>query len=227
MKKIITLAFVLSCINMGACSKSDDIKENNFVSLKDFIPSLEMDIRYHSSHNFTGRPVVGYNRPIAYLTIKAAKALEKVQSALSEQGLGLKVFDAYRPQMAVDYFERWAKDIADTIAKQEFYPDVDKRDLFTLNYIAAKSGHSRGSTVDVTLVDLNTQQELDMGSAFDLFGEQSHHGATGITPQQEKNRNILKDIMLQYGFKLYPEEWWHYTLLDETYPDTYFNFEVQ
>jgi len=227
MKKILTLVFVLSCVNLAACNKSDNIKESNFVSLEEFIPGLEMDIRYYGSHNFTGRPVVGYNKPIAFLAIKAAEALQKVQLALSEQGLGLKVFDAYRPQMAVDYFEQWAKDIDDTVAKQEFYPDVDKRDLFKLNYIAAKSGHSRGSTLDVTLVDLATKKELDMGSAFDLFGTQSHHGATGLTAQQEKNRNILKNIMLQYGFKLYPEEWWHYTLLDETYPDTYFNFEVE
>jgi D-alanyl-D-alanine dipeptidase len=227
MKKLLSFALLLIGLIFGACSTTQNIKEQSFMYIDAYIPDIQLDIRYYGSHNFTGRPVVGYNKPVALLTVQAAMALKKVQGALKEKGLGLKVFDAYRPQRSVDYFEQWAKDVEDTIAKQEFYPDVDKRDLFKLNYIASRSGHSRGSTVDLTLIDLSTKTELDMGSAFDLFGTISHHGTTAISAEQEVNRNILKNAMLEHGFKLYPEEWWHYTLVAEPFTDTYFDFEVE
>ena len=164
---------------------------------------------------------------MAILTEEAAAALKKAADSLEEQGYYIKIFDAYRPQRAVDHFIRWAKDLDDVKMKEQFYPEVDKSKLFELGYIAEKSGHSRGSTVDLTLVDIETNEELDMGSGFDFFGSISNHGTDLITPEQERNRNILRDAMVAAGFKIYPEEWWHYTLEDEPYPDTYFNFPVK
>lgn len=162
--------------------------KDGFSYVKNVIPTIETDIRYFGSHNFTGRPVVGYEAPVAILSTKATLALKNVQKELTEKGLGLKVFDGYRPQRAVTSFEIWAKDINDTIAKKEFYPEIDKRDLFVLKYIASKSGHTRGSTIDLTLINLKTKEELDMGGPFDLFGTISHHNTTEITSEQKQNR---------------------------------------
>lgn len=218
----VLLFFLLNC-----ASRQDENLENNFSNIKNVIPSIETDIRYFGSHNFTGRPVVGYDAPVAILSTKATLALKKVQKELNKEGLGLKVFDGYRPQRAVTSFELWAKDINDTIAKREFYPEIDKRDLFTLGYIASKSGHTRGSTIDLTIINLQTNQELDMGSPFDFFGTISHHITTVITPQQKNNRELLRTTMLKHGFKEYAEEWWHYTLIEEPFPETYFDFVVK
>lgn len=220
---IFLLSTVLLILNQCASHRELD----DFDLVKNQIPTIELEVRYIGNHNFTGRPVVGYEQPVVYLTKQATTALQKVQEELKLQGLGLKIFDGFRPQMAVDSFEVWAKDVNDTIAKQEFYPDVDKRDLFTLGYIASKSGHSRGSTVDVTIINLQTKQELDMGSAFDFFGVISHQDTPLITPEQKANRLILKQAMLKQGFKEYQEEWWHFTLIDEPFPNTYFNFPVK
>jgi len=215
-----------------SCNKKEETKEEiyppeGFVYTHEALPGALHEIRYFSNNNFIGRPIDGYKASVALLTREAAAALRKVQLDLESQGYQLKIFDAYRPQKAVDHFVRWSKDPADTLKKSEYYPDIDKPDLFRLGYIWEKSGHTRGSTIDLTIVDKSTGQELDMGSPYDFFGPISHHGTNMITPQQEANRNILRDAMLKHGFKILPEEWWHYTLVDEPNPDTYFNFEVK
>mgnify|MGYP000923227722 FL=1 len=198
-----------------------------FVYVTDVIPTALLEIRYSAEDNFVGAVIEGYEAPKAILTREAAQALKKAADKLYEQGYRIKIFDAYRPQRAVNHFIRWAQDPDDTKMKDKYYPDVDKADLFKLSYLAKRSGHSRGSTVDLTLVDISTGEELDMGSGFDYLGEISHHGSPLITPEQEKNRNILKDAMVEAGFKPHPKEWWHYGLIDEPYPDTYFDFPVR
>jgi D-alanyl-D-alanine dipeptidase len=188
---------------------------------------MEIDLRYYGSHNFLGRPVDGYDAVRVYITKEAATAMMAIQKELNSKGLGIKVFDAYRPQKAVNNFKEWALDIADTLAKQEFYPNVDKRDLFKLGYIAEKSGHSRGSTIDLTLIKLDDKTELDMGTGFDFFGEPSHHDYKNLTEEQMNNRKVLRNIMEKHGFKAIEEEWWHYTLKNEPFKDQYFDFDVK
>lgn len=199
----------------------------NFAYVKEFIPTISLDMRYFGSHNFTGRPVHGYEKPVAILTKRAALALQQVEKHLNKQGLALKIFDAYRPQRAVDHFKSWSLVINDTIAKREFYPQLDKKNLFKLGFIASKSGHSRGSTVDLTLIDLTNKKELDMGAPFDFFGDISHHNYSNLTIKQKENRKILREAMAKFGFKAYDKEWWHYTLKDEPYRKTYFDFIVK
>lgn len=198
-----------------------------FVYLKDVAPTIQNELRYCSHNNFIGVPIDGYEESTVIITTPAAIALKKVQAQVYKQGYSLKVFDAYRPQQAVNHFVRWARVYNDTIKKQEYYPKVNKRHLFKLGYIASKSGHSRGSTVDLTLVDLKTGKEVDMGSKFDFFGEKSHLYNKTITQEQQKNRNILRKAMVENGFRPYKNEWWHYTLRNEPYPKTYFNFPVK
>lgn len=198
-----------------------------FVYLDEIIPDAIYEVRYYTDYNFVGRRVDGYMVPRVVLTVEAADALAGVAGELREKGLVLKIFDGYRPQQAVDHFVRWAQDLDDQKMKAHFYPEVDKKDLFRLGYIAEKSGHSRGSTVDLTLADAITKDELDMGSGFDFFGEISHHDTHLVTHQQRQNRELLKDVMVRYGFIPYPEEWWHYTLAAEPYPDTYFDFPIK
>ena len=205
----------------------DTYPPEGFVYIHKAIPSAQYEIRYSGDHNFIGSPIDGYERPVALMTREAASALKKAADKLETQGYILKIFDAYRPQRAVNQFIAWAKDPADVKMKQEFYPEVDKKDLFRLGYIASKSGHSRGSTVDLTIIDKATGKEVDMGSPYDFFGEISHHGAQNITPQQTRNRELLMRAMQQAGFRAYPEEWWHYTLKDEPYPETYHDFPVK
>lgn len=221
------LLVVLLFFGLYSCASREENLQEGFVYVQKEIPDIIVDLRYFGTHNFTGRPVVGYEKPILIMSKAATQALKKVQQDLKAQGYGLKAFDAYRPQRSVTSFETWAKDINDTIAKAEFYPDVDKRDLFTLGYIAAKSGHTRGSTIDLTLVDLNTSKEIDMGSPFDFFGTISHQNAPQITAQQQANRLILKQAMLKHNFKEYQEEWWHFTLKNEPFPETYFDFPIK
>lgn len=198
-----------------------------FVYLDKQIPNIELDIRYFSSDNFVGQKVDGYQEPTALFTIEAAKALMKVQAELNKEGLGLKVFDAYRPQKAVNHFVRWAKVQSDTLTKAKYYPEVRKANVFKLGYVASRSGHSRGSTVDLTIIDLKTKRELDMGSGWDFFGEISWHASKEVTSEQKANREKLRKVMSKYGFKSYSKEWWHYTLRDEPYPDRYFDFDVE
>ncbi len=226
MWSIVLLAILALLTSCNFTSNQDSLLEG-FVYVTDVIPNAQLEIRYYSDDNFVGTVIDGYEAPKAILTVEAAQALKKAADTLYEQGYYIKVFDAYRPQNAVNHFIRWAEDLEDTKMKEKYYPDLDKSVLFELGYIAEKSGHSRGSTVDLTLVNISTGEELDMGSGFDFFGEISHHGTKLITSEQEKNRNILRDAMVEAGFKVYPEEWWHYTLKDEPYPDTYFDFPVK
>lgn len=195
---------------------------SDFVSIQDIDPTIQLDIRYFGSHNFLGRPVKGYRAPKCILTKPAAEALAKVQADLKPFALSLKVYDCYRPQMAVDDFVTWAKDLQDLKMKKEFYPKVDKTNLFRDGYIAEKSGHSRGSTVDLTLVP-----GLDMGTTYDYFDPLSHTANPEIGPMQKRNRLLLKSLMEKHGFKNLPEEWWHYTLVGEPYPDRFFAFEIE
>ncbi len=199
----------------------------HFSYLKVKIPSIELEIRYYGTNNFIGSKIDGYLAPKAILTTKATIALASVQKELKAFGLGLKVFDAYRPQKAVDHFVRWGHDLSDIKMKSIYYPSVQKKHLFRDGYIAKRSGHSRGSTVDLTIIDLASKVELDMGSAFDFFGKISHINAPNITPQQRANRMLLNVLMLKNGFKAYSEEWWHFTLKNEPYKKTYFNFNVE
>ena len=196
-----------------------------FVYIRDVIPTAREDIRYAGSHNFMGRPVDGYAAPRAVLTREAAQALKAAAEAFAAQGYTLLIYDGYRPQRAVNHFMRWAEDLADTAAKAEFYPDLEKAELFARGYIAKRSGHSRGSTVDLTLLD-GAGNPLDMGGEFDWFSPISGHGYADLTDAQKQNRLLLKHGMMAAGFLPYSEEWWHYRLEGEPYPDTYFDFPI-
>ncbi len=214
---------------------------SGFVALAEAVPDIIMEVRYYSTYNFVGDRVDGYDEPCVLLTREAAAALKAVSDDVKAQGYRLKVYDAYRPQMAVDHFVRWAEDLADTRMKPYFYSNEEKDVLFAKGYIDAKSGHSRGSTVDLTLFDMATGKELDMGGTFDHFGIESHpdwcgnpdtgeytgKAEGGITETQFKNRMVLRAAMLRHGFKPLETEWWHFTLRNEPYPDTYFTFRVR
>ncbi|MCR4687778.1 MAG: M15 family metallopeptidase [Lachnospiraceae bacterium] len=199
---------------------------SDFVLLSEAVPDAILEIRYYSTYNFVGDRIDGYEEPVALLTKEAAKALQEVSDEVMAKGYRLKIYDAYRPQMAVDNFMAWALDADDTRMKEYFYPELDKTVLFPQGYIAEHSGHSRGSTVDLTLFDMETEKEVDMGGTFDYFGELSHPDYTDITDEQYANRMILREAMLNHGFKPLDEEWWHFTLKDEPFPDTYFTFPV-
>lgn len=218
---------VLAFLVLVLCSSPAwAVLPEGFVYVTDVIATAQLEIRYFTGYNFIGTPIDGYLAPTAVLTQEAAEALKKAADLLEEQGYYIKIFDAYRPQQAVDHFVRWAQDLEDQRMKEYFYPEVEKELLFELGYIASRSGHSRGSTVDLTLVYKDSLEEVDMGSPFDFFGEISHHGTELISEKQARNRAVLCDAMLAAGFQLYPEEWWHYTLAAEPYPDQYFNFPV-
>ena len=203
---------------------SDD--SSDFVLLSEAVPDAILEIRYYSTYNFVGERIDGYEEPLAMLTTEAAAALKEVSDELNGMGYRLKIFDAYRPQKAVTHFMNWALDAGDTRMKDYFYPDLDKDVLFPQGYIAEHSGHSRGSTVDLTLFDMNTEREVDMGGTFDYFGELSHPDYTDITEEQYAMRMLLRDVMMKHGFRPLEEEWWHFTLDDEPYPDTYFTFPI-
>lgn len=198
-----------------------------FVYVADIIPQAVLEMRYYSGYNFVGARIEGYEAPAAILSKRAADALKKASDLLLAQGYVIKIFDAYRPQRAVNHFVRWARDPADQRMKAAFYPDVEKANLFASGYLARKSGHSRGSTVDLTLIDFATGREIDMGSPFDLLGPVSHHDTPLITPWQKANRELLRRAMLAAGFVSYAKEWWHYGLRNEPFPDTYFDFPVK
>ena len=202
-----------------------NIKEY-FVLLNDVIPNAIYDIRYSSSNNFVGNCIDGYDEPYAILTKKASKSLKKVNDALIPKGYCLKIFDAYRPQQAVNYFKHWATDINDIRMKKYYYPNIDKKLLFEKGYIASKSSHSRGSTVDLTLYNIKTNKDVDMGGSFDYFDESSNSNYKKITEEQYNNRMFLRKIMLSHGFTGIDEEWWHFTLKNEPFPKVYFDFPV-
>ncbi|MGW2555086.1 M15 family metallopeptidase [Streptomyces sp. NPDC001635] len=217
-----------------------------FVALSDIDPTIIQDMRYATPRNFVGKPIDGYRQPICILTETAAKALHRAQQSLLKRGYSLKVYDCYRPQRAVDHFVRWAKDLDDQRMKQEYYPNVDKSNLFADGYIAEKSGHSRGSTVDLTLVKLPAQptqadtsgpcyasqrdripdNSVDMGTSFDCFDTLSHTDDPRITDPQRTHRDLLRSTLEKAGFANLPEEWWHFTHEPERFPTTYFDFPV-
>jgi len=197
-----------------------------FVYLTDLIPYALLEIRYYTSYNCVGAPIDGYLRPLAIITEPAAVQLEKAAREMYKKGLIIKVFDAYRPLAAVNHFVRWAADENDILTKEFFYPEICKSRIIPDGFIAERSSHSRGSTVDLTLTDMKTGRDLDMGTAFDFFGEASMHGSPLITQEQAGRRLILREAMENVGFTPYETEWWHYTLSGEPYPDTYFEFMV-
>lgn len=214
-------------LNRGSSDPNNIYDAGGFVNLKDVIPEAQIEIRYATSHNFVGDIINGYEEGICLMTKEAAAALMNANNALKEQGYTIKIYDAYRPQSAVDHFVSWSNDYNDQRMKSEFYPELDKSVLFSNGYIAAYSGHSHGSTVDLTLVDLSTGEEVDMGGTFDFFGTLSHPDYTGITSQQYENRMTLRSAMINNGFSPLSTEWWHFTLNNDPYPNTYFNFPVR
>lgn len=252
MKKraLIILAVLLTFPAISSAKHAIQKKPRNFVEIREAIPDAVMDIRYFTPHNFIGERIDGYKAPKCYLTNEAATALAEVQKELKEYSMSLKIYDCYRPQRAVDHFVRWAKDLRDTRTKTEFYPAVDKKDLFTDGYIASRSGHSRGSTVDLTIVPVPTPRQpiyragqrlydcrlsvrkrfkdngIDMGTGFDCFDPLSHTANSKIGETAKKNRLLLKSLMTKHAFKNYENEWWHYTLDDEPYKKKYFDFPI-
>jgi zinc D-Ala-D-Ala dipeptidase len=220
---------VVLAVATPACAAHAQQRElpAGFVDAARVVPGLIVDMRYTTTDNFTGRPVDGYEAPVCLLTDRAAAALVEVQAELRPFGLGLKVFDCYRPARAVAQFVRWAADPADTLRKAEFYPELDKSRLFELGYIAERSGHSRGSTVDLTLVELTHGNELPMGTGYDLFSRLSWPMDGRIEPGQRALRMLLRNVMMKHGFRPYDQEWWHFTLNGEPFPDTYFDFPVR
>jgi len=247
---ILLFCFAISPHTLAELAEAEKEFKRAFVSLQDADPSIIVEARYYSNYNFVGQRIRGYNAPKCIITRQAAEALASVQTELKAFSLSLKVYDCYRPQRAVDDFVEWAKDLSDTRMKKDFYPTVAKRDLFRKGYIAKKSSHSRGSTVDLTIVPLPLPEQpnyearnglvechldyekrfkdksLDMGTAYDCFHPLSHTLNPEIERIQKINRLLLKLIMEKYGFTNLPEEWWHYTLRGEPFPNRFFDFEI-
>lgn len=235
----ILLAIPIVINIMRSPEKTPEMDSSGFVNLSDVVPDAIIEARYFATYNFVGARVDGYLEPVVLYTREAAAALKEVSDDVKAKGYRLKVYDAYRPQCAVDHFVRWGKDLADSLMKPYFYPEVDKSLLFERGYIAEKSGHTRGSAIDLTLFDMATGKELDMGGVHDWFGIESHPdyggnpdtgeytGGVQITEEQFRNRMILREAMLRHGFQPYDCEWWHFSLKDEPYPDTYFTFPVK
>lgn len=225
MKKLILLVFILfSCVQVTFASQISTDK-SDFAPIYTVIDDAAYDIRYYSSNNFTGNKINGYKAPVAYMTKESLKALSVAAADLRKKGYRLLIWDSYRPQKAVDNFVAWINDPKDE-GDRTFYPDLKKSDLIKGNYIAEKSGHTRGSTVDLTIIKKDGSF-VDMGGTFDLFSEVSHPDYKKITKAQKKNRKILHDAMVKAGFNGIDSEWWHFTLKNEPYPDTYFNFDVE
>ena len=241
------MAAVCSCLMLFSCNRLNGGSEY-FVTLTDVVPDAILEIRYYSTYNFVGERIDGYEQPIALLTREAADSLKVVSDDLRRHGYRMKIWDTYRPQRAVNHFIRWAENLSDTAMKAIFYPQVDKSVLFEQGYICARSGHSRGSTVDLTLVCEATGKEIDMGGPFDWFGSESHPdycgnpetleysgGCNGDMPANDgglssvqfSNRMVLRTAMMRHGFMPIEEEWWHFTLKNEPFPDTYFDFPVR
>ena len=206
--------------------KDVTMNPSGFVLISDMVPGVIQEIRYHSTYNFIGDRINGYEEPCSILTEEAARALLSASNEFNVQGYRIKIFDAYRPESAVKHFVMWGLEDTDIRMKPYFYPDLEKQELFSQGYIASRSTHSRGSTVDLTLFDMATGKEVDMGSPFDFFGEVSHPDCRTITEEQFENRRLLQKVMLRHGFEPIDCEWWHFTLGDEPYPDTYFEFPV-
>ena len=214
------------CQNNTALAATSVTDPYDFVVLTDVVPDAIMEVRYYTLYNFIGDRVRGYEEPVALVTRETANALREVNNELLPKGYTIKVFDAYRPQMAVEHFVEWARDLNDVRMQKYFYPEEKKENLFVHGYIASRSGHSRGSTVDLTLYDLQNQCDVDMGGTFDYFGYRSHSDYPYLTEQQKQNRQLLRSVMIKHGFRGIDTEWWHFTLNNEPYPNHYFNFPV-
>jgi zinc D-Ala-D-Ala dipeptidase len=224
------LSLILAPVLLVPCEAADPPAPKGFVHVEDRVPGIVIDLKYATADNFVGKPIDGYLAARPMLTWTAANALRAVQTDLNRFGLGLKLFDAYRPRRAVLDFMRWVGDPGDLATKPTHYPNVPKNQLFRREYIADHSSHSRGSTVDVTIVALSDRQpprELDMGSDFDFFDELSWPENPGPSAQQRANRALLRFVMEQHGFKPYEQEWWHFTLKKEPFPETEFDFPVE
>jgi D-alanyl-D-alanine dipeptidase len=224
---IIVAALMLALAPTAFAQPGNDQRPDSFVDVVSVAPGLIVEMRYAGAHNFVGRPIDGYEKPICYLTRPAAAALAKVVQDLERRGLTLKAYDCYRPQRAVAHFVRWARDVRDEKMKPEFYPHVDKRTLFRDGYIAARSGHSRGSTIDLTVASRGDGKELDMGTPFDFFSPHSWPSDRSVSAPARANRALLAQAMGRRGFRPYEKEWWHFTLRGEPYTETYFDFPVR
>ncbi len=240
---VVLIGLMASCKSAQDAARVYDktMDSSQFVNITDVIPDVILEIRYYSTYNFVGARIDGYEQPIALMTRVAADSLKAVSDDLKAHGYCLQLYDAYRPQRGVDHFMHWAKVLDDTVTKAYFYPNLTKKEVFDGEYVATKSGHSRGSTVDLTIVDMKTGKEVDMGGTFDWFGPESHPDYGGGNPEtldfvqtdsaftsvQFYNRMILRTAMLRHGFKPLDNEWWHFTLKNEPFPDTYFNFPVR
>lgn len=253
-KNLLLLLIINFFINFGSCLAISEIaRSKGFVYLHEVDPTILVSLRYNSNENFVGKPVDGYQKSVVILTKQSAEALKKVQEDVKRDGYSLVVYDAYRPQQAVNHFMRWSKDIGDQKRKSQYYPRINKADVFELGYVSKRSGHSRGSTIDLTIIETNTQLHkpqtqkrvlldrytitilddgtVDMGSSFDLFDVASHYENNLIEEKFKKLRTYLKNIMEKHGFKNYSGEWWHFTLKNEPFPadrdDSYFNFPIE
>jgi D-alanyl-D-alanine dipeptidase len=228
MIRLFLVAALIFALAPSAFAQSNsERRPDSFVDAARIAPGLLIEARYAGAHNFVGRPIEGYDKPICYLTKPAAAALAQVVADLEPRGLTIKVFDCYRPERAVAHFARWARNLGDVKMKSEFYPQVDKSTLFRDGYIAARSGHSRGSTADLTLARRSDGKELDMGTPFDFFSPRSWPSDNSIGAEAQANRALLTQAMQKRGFRPYDKEWWHFTLRHEPYPETYFNFPVR
>ena len=231
LKKILLIFLPILIQSCNADYDASPLMAKGFVDISsisdDSIPAIEIEVRYHTNNNFVGKAIEGYDAAKIIMSFDAALAIRKVQEELVSNGIGLKIFDAYRPQRAVDHFMRWAADLNDEVMKNQYYPNVEKVNLFRDGYISERSGHSRGSTVDLTLIELDHGEELDMGSPWDYFDPISWPSSNLVSVEQKENRNILRDVMLKNGFRPLPEEWWHFTLENEPYQETYFDFVIK
>ena len=247
-KLALTTCILVLMVDVMANDKIITHKPNDFINIKEFIPQIQIDMRYYSTHNFVGTIINGYDAPICLLTKPAAIALKKAEQELLTMNLTFKMYDCYRPQRAVNHFIKWATNLQDLNEQQEFYPQVNKANLFRDGYIAAKSGHSRGSTFDLTIVPLNSviphpkptlhancnadqnerypDNSLDFGTSFDCFSLKSHPSYQQLSMQIKANRLLLQTVLQDVGFKGLDAEWWHWTLINEPYPDTYFDFPI-
>ena len=224
--KTYILLFVF-CFTLISYAAADTISydKSGFDKVYNVIDDAVFDLRYYSPYNFTGSKIRGYKAPVAYMTKEALQALAVAAADLRKQGYRILVWDTYRPQKAVDHFVEWIND-PNNPGDKSFYPDLKKSDLIAGDYIMPKSGHTRGSTIDLTIIKQDGSF-VDMGGTFDLFSEKSHPDYKKLTKKQKKNRKILRDAMIKAGFKGLDSEWWHFTLKDEPYKDTYFDFDIE
>ena len=223
---LIALLIIILVVSLENEETPAELDHSEFVILTEIIPDIVTELRYYSTYNFVGARIDGYEEPVAILTKKAAEKLKNVSKFMDENGYRIKVWDCYRPKSAVDHFLRWSEDESDDKMKDIFYPHLTKKEVYKKGFVASNSSHSKGSTVDLTLINKTTGADIDFGGCFDYFGNLSHTNYTGIEQIFQDRRQFLKQIMEENDFENLPEEWWHYTLKDQQFPNTYFNFPV-